>query len=317
VHALLREFVPAADEVARLQRGKTEEALLFQKIAEQGHYAGRERPTGTRQGIYATTPSGVLLASINTHRVDRVIGMLESALARWKELPRDQRYRESLFESEQLESERLERFYPESGLALRVTTRDLPREKVTRDWRGKAWNLDYAWLREHEARMLLPETIAAGARHEWPAEIAVRIARSHMVDNVRGQVPAFGGPEDRVTASMTSHLGTPTDGRVTLHIEGTMSCVTPGRNAHEGGERQDGPEHRERGFETSLLGHATFDLDAKRFTSFELVALGTRWGGSRYNARDDDTEAAPVGVLFELAPATERVAPALFWAYRW
>lgn len=313
---LLTQFVPAADEVARLQRSETEEARLFQEIAEQGHYAGRTQPSRTRQGIYALAPSGVFLASINTRHGERVEAMLEKALARWDALPEAERYRNAPLANEHL-SQRLERFYPEGGLALRVTTRDLPREKVTTGWRGKAWNLDYAWLRKHEARMLLPDVIEAGAPHEWPQELTNRIARSHMVDNVRGQVPSFGGENDEVTASMTSYLGPPADGQVSLHIQGTMRCMTPGRNAHEGGERPDGPEHRERGFETTLLGHATFDLEHQRFTTFDLVALGTRWGGSRYNGRDDDTEPAPVGVLFSLAPERERVAPALFWAYRW
>ena len=59
----MQRFVPAADEVWHLQNRKDAECRLFQAIAEQGHYAGRSRPSTTRQGIYACTPSGRFLAS--------------------------------------------------------------------------------------------------------------------------------------------------------------------------------------------------------------------------------------------------------------
>ena len=83
--------MPAADDVGRLQRDQDEDCKLFQKLAEQGHYAGRTVPSTTRQGIYAAAPSGVLLASINTREPHDVARMLERALERWKELGRDER----------------------------------------------------------------------------------------------------------------------------------------------------------------------------------------------------------------------------------
>ena len=42
---LMSGFIPVADEVHRLQTGEDRECRLFQKIAEQGHYAGRTQPT--------------------------------------------------------------------------------------------------------------------------------------------------------------------------------------------------------------------------------------------------------------------------------
>ena len=65
VKELAAKFIPAADEVGRLQSGKDAECQLFRKIAEQGHYAGRTRPSRTRQGTYATTADGTFLASWN------------------------------------------------------------------------------------------------------------------------------------------------------------------------------------------------------------------------------------------------------------
>ncbi len=50
-----------------------------------------------------------------------------------------------------------------------------------------------------------------------------------------------------------------------------------------------------------LLGQATWDPAARRFTALEAVALGPRWGGSEHNIRMHDLGPAPMAVLFELA----------------
>jgi len=89
VLALTAQFVPAADEVFRLQGGTDPECRLFQKFAEQGHYGGR--PGTTRQGTYAATPSGELLASINSNDPQRIADMLRRALDKWQTLPRTAR----------------------------------------------------------------------------------------------------------------------------------------------------------------------------------------------------------------------------------
>jgi hypothetical protein len=69
---------------------------------------------------------------------------------------------------------------------------------------------------------------------------------------------------------------------------------------------------REHGLAMRLLGKATFDLAKGRFLTFELVAVGSRWGGTQLNGRRGDLDAAPIGILFTLAAGSpcERVAPA-------
>ena len=58
---------------------------------------------------------------------------------------------------------------------------------------------------------------------------------------------------------------------------------------------------RERGFDAELLGYATFDREAERFTRFDLLAVGTRWGGTTYNVRSNDTDPAPLGIAMTIA----------------
>jgi hypothetical protein len=316
VRRLLERFVPAADEVGFLQRVKSPEGELFRKVAEQGHYAGRSQPTGTRQGIYATTVDGRLLASINHNDPARMVAMLEKAWDAWKALPAKERTPAEGWDGVE-GRERLEQRYPEGGLVLRVTSRDLPRKQpAADDWRAKAWNLDFAWFRAEEAASLVPEGTEAGTAREWPAKLADRVVRLHLVDNVRGQThPAE--PPDLVRAGLTSTVTGAKDHVVSLRLEGEGRWEAKGRGVIEGLGAE--PVELKRGVEARLLGTATWDATAKRFTAFELVAAGLRWGATRYNVRHDDLAPAPIGFLFELAAdePQERVAPAAIWSYGW
>lgn len=321
VRALLERFVPAADEVGFLQRAKSAEGELFRKVAEQGHYAGRTQPTGTRQGLYASTADGRLLASINHNDPARVAAMLEQAWAAWEALPAQARAPGDGADVGQ-GRQRIEERYPVGGLVLRVTSRDLPR-KDAGDWRSAAWNFDYAWFRKAEAAALVPSARDVGASTEWPAALADRLLRVHLVDNVRGQTYPV-KPEQVAHARMTSTVtgvGTgPEQGQVLLRIEGEVRWLARGTwptgRPADGGAA--GPAPTERGLVARLLGSARYDPASGRFTAFEAVAVGSRWGATQYNGRADDPGPAGIGYLLELAGEgpEERVAPASVWEYR-
>lgn len=316
---MLEQFIPAADEVGWLQRGDDAECALFQKIAEQGHYAGRVRPTNTRQGIYAAAPSGVMLASINTRSAEQVIAMLEAALARWNELPDEDRWLDEPLLAAVTATRRWEHLYPEDGLVLRVDSRDLPREEDPRpenDWRRTARNRDLLWLTADEARSLLPEELAVGAVTEWPQPLAQRIATLNLVDNVCGQVPHF--EKDHIErVALRSRIESIEGNIVRVRIEGETRAVAAGNWSVDGFNDMNDPTKQERGIETSVLGFAQFDVATGRFTAFEAVGLGTRWGATQYNGRTDDAAAAGIGYLFSLAESHERAAPAFIWRYGW
>lgn len=316
VQELLKQFVPAADEVNYLQRRKGPECELFQKIAEQGHYAGRVRPTGTRQGIYAATPNGTLLASINTVDPKRMAGMLEKALKRWKELSTEERTFKKLPDDKG--RHRGERRYPKGGLVLKVHSRDLPRggKGPPKDWRGKSWNQDFSWFKKEEARRFIPEKHETGAEVAVPKALIQRLVRLSLVDNVRGQTSPY-RPEDVKRAELTSKVTRIDGDRVTIRLSGTTRAVARGTWAIAGFKDMRRPSKQERGFEATLLGRAVFDLKKERFTQFDLLAVGTRWGATQYNGRADDLEPAPIGVSFELAGDTpaDKVAPAFWWKY--
>lgn len=316
---LASRFVPVADEVFRLQNGNDAECVLFQKFAEQGHYGGR--PGTTRQGTYAATPSGVLLASLNSNDPLRVADMLQRALAKWETLPRAERLLLEDPKNQTATLQRPEQYYPQDGLVLHVNTRDLPRDTATQasDWRGNAWNQDYAWFKKDEARQFVPESPKLGDKMEVPSSLVRRIVRCHLVDNVRGQTWPW--DDNHVQAARLQVEVTGVEGSiVSVRLEGEVKTYAEGTWSVRGFRDQRTPTTQKRGFDARLLGKATFDLSKERFTAFELLALGTRFGGTQFNVRGDDLEAAPMGALFTLAGNThaERVAPAHFGrAYGW
>ncbi len=298
----------------QLQTNKNAEGELFRKIAEQGHYAGRTKPTATRQGIYAAAPSGLLLASINSNKAEDVAKMLAKALAKWNELTRKERL---LSEEPQRDIKRQFRC-PEDGLVLRVNSRDLPREKVANDWRANAWNQDYAWFKKDEARKLLPSELKHGAQFKIPEFLIKRLARLNLVDNVCGQTVPY--EEKNVEKAQLTCEITKIDGDiVSVKFEGESRTSAVGKWPVGGFKDMDKPTEQKRGFEARLLGFATYSIKSSKFISFELVAIGTRWGGTQYNFRSDDLEPAPIGILFTLAGKlpSETVTPAFIWSYGW
>ena len=315
---LVSGFVAVADEVHFLQRAEGVEGEWFRKVAEQGHYKGRTKPSATRQGIYAVAPSGELLVSVNTANPGRMVKMLQQALERWEELDPEARLLPQAPEAAPAKRFRWEDLYPSDGLALKVSTRDVARTAQSTGWRGRAWNLDYAWFRAAEARSFLPDQIEVGVRHQVPRELVSRLVRCHLLDNVRGQTPPYrlqhvkrAEIETRVTAVKGS--------LVTLELRGATLAEAEGRWRIRGMETSKPPGDQTRGFDAQLLGYATFDTEALRFSEFEVVMVGVRWGGTRYNLRADDLGPAPLGVVLSLAGDTdaEKVAPANIWSYGW
>ncbi len=313
----MKSFVPVSDEVWLLQNKKDAEGVLFRKIAEQGHYASRKKPTTTRQGIYAATPNGILLASINTRNADAMVRMLEKALGKWKSLSPEERLFPEPLEKNPKGRDRWEWKYPEKGLALHQYYRDLPREKSSeKGWKRNAWNQDFSWFRKEEARSFLSADPKEGEVHRVPLPLVIRLVRLHLVDVVRGQTSPWKLSHVK-KAQLESRVESRNGDLVTLSLKDSSLTSAKGKWRVNGFDPT--VVEQTRGFDAKLEGHARYDLAKGRFLSFELLATGSRWGGTQYNGRANDLEPAPMGVFFRMAGKGEgeRVAPAFIWAYRW
>ena len=296
---LAAEFVVAADACDRMQKEfcQDEDALLFRKFAKQRTLKASNR--GGAQGHYAVAPSGELLAASSSADSKVLVEMMKQGLAKWATLPREKRLLPKPPDPKAAQNwRRKEKLYPDDGLVLRVVARDQKRER----WPDS--NLDYAWFRKDEARTLLPAELKKGAKHNVPRELVQRLARFHLLDNVHALNYTFFPKEAIEKARLTSTVVQVKGDLVSLSFEGETraSMVSP----------------KKIGYEPKLLGRATFNLKEQKLVSFELLAVGLRWGLGNCNQRHNPAPAL-MGIVFTLAgdSQAERLPPAFFSRYGW
>lgn len=282
---------------------------FFRYIAEQGHYAGRTVPSATRQGLYACTASGTLLASINTRSAEQVIEMLNKALEAWHAMDEAKRSEIGPYPLESYTPDVRYHFeFPEDGLVLRTYSRDLPRRVDTRpdDWRKSAVNINHAWFTRDEMLRFVPPGEVPGTVHPIPRPLVRRFALFHFVDNVRGETDIW--RDEQSVADMKTEIVERQGEILVIRLSGFADNAASGRWAiRPFQEEQD----RERGVKLLVEGVLHWDLAEQKFRRFDVVAYGTRWGGTEHNLRWDDLNPSPIAIVFELAgdAAKDRVPP--------
>jgi hypothetical protein len=183
---------------------------------------------------------------------------------------------------------------------LASAVRDLPRNGTPTGARAQRWNRDHAWFSAEEMPGWLPASLEPGAGGAVSDTVVARLAGYHLVDNVRGQTIPF-APEETAGSALRSTVIAHDGDLVSLEITGTTRARTDG--TWRLGESDWAPAAKHpRSLETRAYGRATWDAAARRFTAFELVALGTRVGRTQYNGRGDDDGPSPIGFSFRLAP---------------
>jgi hypothetical protein len=166
------------------------------------------------------------------------------------------------------------------------------------------WNHDYAWFTREEARSMIPESPKSGDRHRVPERLVRRLTKLHLLDYVHGINDARPYDEKDIQKAELFVVVQKTESNLLqLKIEGATRAVEPPLRAAWPTKVDD----RERGYEAKLLGHASFDLKEGRFTAFDLLAVGPRWGGRGYShsMRQDDLAPQPMGFAFRMVPAKE------------
>ncbi len=309
-------FIPLAENCSPLQTQQDAKGEFFRLVAEQGHYAGRTVPSATRQGQYAFTADGTLLASINTRDADKLLGMMRQALERWATVTAHEPRRD-VDAGAYARDPRSPDLYPVGGLVLKQTMRDLPRPDghPSPQTRPEAINFDYAWFTADEVRDFLPEAVQVGASRELPWRVVRRFARFHLLDSVRGETPPW-RDEHVQAATMTTAVVAVDGNRVHLRLDGSVLNSQDGTWAIA--PFQEKLEGMTRGYHCRVRGELTFDTQRGAFERFDLLAVGERWGGTEHNNRQDDLPPAPMGLAFQLAGSTpaDRTPPhANLWDY--
>lgn len=292
------DFVPVAVNVSHLQYQQDREGLLFRKIAEQGHYAGRTKPTATRQGLYIATIDGNLLASENTGSAIEVMRLMQKGLNGWN---RGDKNRKGLFQSQAQTDEKYNVPFPEGGLILRQTMRDLPRPDQPYH-KTDRHNFDHVWMTAEEVKAFVPVEVEPGFSYKIPEKIVRRWVRWHLLDQVKGESAPWKDSEivDASIIATVTQVGGATAGppRIRIRLSGKANCVCPPTG--EINPFTNDKVTTERGIDAAIRGWLTYDTKTESFTDFDMLAFGERWGTSTYSFRHQDLERSPIGFVFEL-----------------
>lgn len=135
-----------------------------------------------------------------------------------------------------------------------------------------------------------------------PDGLVRRLVRYHLADYVRGETSSW--PFEAIRdAAMALTVTEETPEWVDLRLSGSAQLFSEG-SWYEGACQV-------RGLDASLLGYLRFDRRTERFVRFDVVAVGSRWGGTDYNVRQDDLEPAPIGIAMTIAgqEVRDRTAP--------
>jgi len=259
VKLLQTRFIPVAIDQAYQRRQKDNEGRFYQKIANQGP---RKVGRGTTQGLYAADASGRFLGYNNNRSANRVLGMMQSALAKHRPV------KVAAIAKGKLDA-RYNPKPPKGGLVVRVTSKVLggyeePDNEFRRIYQTSLGR-DNLWIRDDEH--------AALVKGQLPQSLLRRLARFHLVDNTRGEPPMWRDNEIKKLE------GTLRNGqlRATVHLQTTNG---------------------ERGYEAQLFGRV--EIKNGKVTRLDLVAKGTFWGEGTYTRRAPKGR-FPLAIAFTLA----------------
>lgn len=230
--------------------------------------------------------------------------MLEQSLERWRKRP------ETGESSEIPETYPVDPMlgwsYPENGLVLKVTVRDLPRNSGDVDPRH---NIDFAWFTQEETGSLVPGNVVPGLTWRAPDFFTRRLALRHFIDTARGQSPGW-KEENLKDAEISLTVESLESDLMQIRMEGRIHLV--GEPSFESNPHSGLTVDKPRGLKLDLYGMLEYNFRQRTFEAFEVVATGDRWGCTTYNVRFDDPGPAPIGFAFELASddPIERTPPA-------
>lgn len=313
----IAQFVPAALNIDQFQGSDPAGQRFLAAIGKLPSWTGPDTPPGPRphpQGMFICTPDGELLGWITSAGiaddgkqsawdVDNIQELMKRALVKWGK-PDVFEPQQALKEEPAMTGEKnyLASFFADSPVVLRFVSRDLPRpkdriDKKTKwsdDYFRRAWNLNYAGLTHEDVGRFFPSELTPGSKAEVPADLVRRLATDYLIDNTHGTAPTF-GDEDVKEAWVITEVVSVKDGQATARLDGKTHIT-------------NGPF----GFDAKIQGRAVLSLSERRLISFELVAVGSRWGAVSHSGRGpwnetpEDVGPAPMGlvaVLVDESPA--------------
>jgi hypothetical protein len=193
-----------------------------------------------------------------------------------------------------------------NGEFARIEKRDLDDQKTYPDANWKTAGAiylepmpDVMWLTEAEWKSLVPAQPRIGDTFAVPDGIRKRLCRFHLIDSTFGLVAGWDlGHVRRDKLSLTVDEVTP---NMRLRVDGEALMATDADH-----------KKAKHGYDARISGLLSYDPAVKKFTRFDIVAVGDTWGGDWEGGRFARPGEAPLGIALELAPglsAADRVTP--------
>lgn len=247
----------------------------------------RVRAGHTSQGFYVLGADGTFYGYNNNRSIERVHAMLDQAVAKFDA------QRPAGVEIAAAERAAWALRPPEGASIARVHARIRPLPAGAGDANARLGR-DHLWITAAEARALAKVGEAGGT---WPASLRERVARFHLLDNIRGE-PDFWKPEEVRVADFTARRLWPTAESAGSGDGGPVWVEVAGRFEIRSDDDR-------RGFVGGLKGWIVIDSASGRVSDVRLYAGGACWGSGTW------TPGAPEGrfpLKLGIVPADDEAA---------
>jgi hypothetical protein len=242
------------------------------------------------------TASGKLLSYKNAQDAKVMTEAVKQGLAKWNSLPQAETKPGAVKVPDLKKPDpRYTRTLPKGGLILKCYTRILDRDGKHFLKRGSCKFAggdraarDHVWLTEPQWQGMVPTKPKKGDRGSIPDGVIEKLVRYHLVDNTRGEPPAWQKAEIRKSSLIYEVLEV-TPKTVHFRLKG-QALLASDKN----------PAMAKRGFDAQMVGDLVYDKGRKAITRFDLIAFGDHWGSTAYTGGARPGR-QPLGVSFELA----------------
>ena len=274
IKRLSSEFIPVVGNTHELQSGRSPARDWF--MATVAKVKPQVNEGQTAQGFYVVAPDGAAYVFNNNRSVDRVLQAMDKAIVDYKANPPAK-----VDISDQLRNASFGVRVPSDASVLRIFARvrplplgcDSSNENVARD---------HIWVTAEEGK-----TMALSGN--VPETLALRLARFHFVDNVRGE-PDHWGLSDVRELAFTLKRQIEVDGIVTSSLTGHFEM----RN-----------EPLDRGLTGTIEGEAAIDKKSGSIKRFVAYCEAQAWGHSTYTP---NPPAGKFPMVFAMLLATDKIS---------
>ncbi len=271
------------DELSKFFRSSISKAkfLSRQNITDFSFVGVKPTKHGvTTQGLYMFNAAGESYGGLNTNNdVDEVLRALAYAKKQFDESPPEKldhiKYIASTLPTP-----------PEGAVIARTFTRITPLPEGCSTLNNMVGR-DHVWILRRE--------IDALRRGEVPDSFAYRIARHHLVDNIRGEPGKW--RHEHVKSLRMSAERREVGGSVYIVIRGAFSMLSPAGFGNDPG----GNPLPERGYVGNIRGELEIGVADGEVRMFRMIGEGIHWGVSKNNAVAVPEGKYPLNVAFVLA----------------